>query len=304
MHLTPNGSRGVLSREVGYQSLFECCASSWMCCATSGWLPSMVDTAIEEAVRVRNAEAPWGEFSPDDYWRDNYATMLPVDQEIIRRVGSFFIHAFAGRGRAKRAIDVGSGTNLYPALLMLPWTEQILLSDHSASNVRWLRRRVADDETPWTWEPFWRVMHPLEGYNRISEPRQHLRKACLGKPGHGGIERHSVFDLPRAQWQLGTMFFVAESITEDPQEFRAAIDGFVGALEPGAPFAAAFMAGSDGYPVAGTPFPALRITLDDVKRPFTELGASEFSVELTQTPHLVREGYDGMIVATGVVGGQ
>ena len=63
------------------------------------------------------------------------------DQEIIRRVSHFFIRAFADRPpRRGGAIDVGSGTNLYPALLMLPWTEQILLTDYSASNVDWLRR--------------------------------------------------------------------------------------------------------------------------------------------------------------------
>ena len=32
-----------------------------------------------------------------------------------------------------------------------------------------------------------------------------------------------MFDLPKARWDLGTMFFVAESITEDPAEFRAAV---------------------------------------------------------------------------------
>ena len=108
-----------------------------------------------------------------------------------------------------------------------------------------------------------------------------------------------MFDLPEARWDLGTMFFVAESITEDPAEFRAAVAHFVGALKPGAPFAAAFMAGSDGYPVAGTDFPALPITPDDVKRHLTELGVREPSVELLETKHRVRDGYAGMIVATG-----
>ncbi len=259
---------------------------------------------VDAAMRVRNAEAPWSDFSSDDYWRVNYEKMQPVDQEIIRRVSSFLIQAFAGRRRARRAIDVGSGTNLYPALLMLPWTEQILLTDHSPSNVRWLGQHIGDENASWTWQPFWRELHELDGYNRISEPRKQLQEACAGHAERAGIWQHSVFDLPRAQWELGTMFFVAESITEDPEEFRAAIECFVGALEPGAPFAAAFMAGSDGYPVADTPFPALRITRDDVMLRFTELGTSDLNVELTQTPYLVRDGYEGMIVATGFAGRQ
>jgi hypothetical protein len=84
-------------------------------------------------------------------------------------------------------------------------------------------------------------------------------------------------------------------------EFRAALARFTGALKPGSPFATAFMSGSHGYPVAGTHFPALPITQDDVRRHFTELGVSDLSVELLQTKHRVRDGYAGMIVATGVV---
>jgi NNMT/PNMT/TEMT family len=253
--------------------------------------------------RVRkNTDPDWKAFPSDEYWRRNYQSIQPEDREIIDRVNLFFRKAYSGRARAQRAIDVGSGTNLYPALLMLPWTDQILLSDQSASNVRWLRHHVMDDGAPWTWQPFWQEVCDLEGYSQISDPRERLRQACTGHPGQAGFEQRTVFGLPPAQWQLGTMFFVAESITEEPEEFRAAIDGFVGALQPHSPFAATFMAGSDGYDVADISFPALPITTDHVTEHFKRLGVSELSVDLLQTDHRVREGYEGMIVATGIVG--
>jgi hypothetical protein len=261
-------------------------------------LPSMIDATT----RVHNAEAPWDDFSSQEYWDHNYSTVQPEDREIIHRVSLFFQRVFADRQPAQLAIDVGSGSNLYPALLMLPWARHILLSDYSAANVRWLRQEIMDTDSPWTWQPFWQEMSQHTGYNQISEPRAQLRDMCTGEPGRVGIEQYSVFDLPREQWQLGTMFFVAESITQDPGEFCAAVSGFVCALQPGAPFAAAFMAGSLGYPVAGIPFPALQITPDDVTERFNELGARDLSVYLNRTPHRVRPGYEGMIVATGIVG--
>jgi hypothetical protein len=252
----------------------------------------------------RNADAPWNRFSPYDYWRRNYFELQAEDQEIIHRVSDFFVHVFEKRPPVQRSIDVGSGTNLYPALLMLPWTEQILLTDLSPKNVRWLRRSLAADGAGWTWRPFWRELQEAEGYRHISEPRKHLREACVSVPGRAGIEQRSVFDLPEAQWDLGTMFFVAESITEDPEEFRTAVARFVRALKPGAPFATAFMAGSEGYKVARKCFPALPITPQDVKLHFTELGASELTAELLETKRRVRDGYEGMIVATGLAGDQ
>jgi hypothetical protein len=252
-----------------------------------------------------NTDAPWNTFSSHDYWRRNYHELQAEDQEIIHRVSRFFVGALSGGPRVRQAIDVGSGTNLYPALLMLPWAEKISLTDFSASNVDWLRQHVADDAAPWTWEPFWREMHEAEGYHQIGgEPRKHLREACTDEQGLATVEQWNVFDLPAARWDLGTMFFVAESITEDPAEFRTAVTRFIGALKPGAPFAAAFMAGSEGYPVAGTYFPALPITAANVEDHLTALGVGGLSVEVPQTKHRVRTGYAEMIVATGFACGQ
>jgi hypothetical protein len=245
-----------------------------------------------EANVLRNADAPWNMFSSHDYWRRNYSTLQAEDREIIRRVRHFLVSALADHSPVKRAIDVGAGTNLYPALLMLPWAKQILLADFSKSNVSWLQDQLADDALSWPWDRFWSEMRTAEGYNDIHAPRERLREACVS-------EERSVFDLPKAEWDLGTMFFVAESITEDPKEFKDAVAAFVGALTAGAPFAAAFMAGSNGYPVEGTHFPALSVKPDDVQRHLTELGVRGLSVDLLDLEPQVRHGYDGMIVATG-----
>lgn len=265
--------------------------------------PVPLRSMVETAMPTHNADVRWEDFSSQDYWHHNYKKVLPADQEIIRLVSSFFIDTFRSRPRVQQAIDVGSGTNLYPAMLMLPWAEQILLSDYSQSNVRWLRDQVMDDSVAWTWQPFWRELHALEGYNQVSEPRKQLRVACAGQRGRPpAIEEHSVFDLPRGQWQLGTMFFVAESITRDPEEFAKAIGCFVGALQPHSPFAASFMSGSRGYPVGGVTYPALPVAANDVIEHFKRLGVSSLSVKQLETSQLVRDGYEGMIVATGITG--
>jgi hypothetical protein len=250
-------------------------------------------------MNVRDADAPWNRFSSNDYWRRNYRIPHPEDQEIISRVSHFLAAAFADRAPAQRAIDVGSGTNLYPALLMLPWTERILLTDYSESNVSWLQDQLAGDTEPWSWLPFWYEMQEAKGYSYVDKPRTRLHQACVSEPGYSGVERFSIFKLPEARWDLGTMFFVAESITRNLTEFHDAVKHFVRALKPGAPFAAAFMAGSAGYEVAGTDFPAVPITRDDVRQHLIELGVREPTVALLDTKPKVRDGYDGMIVATG-----
>jgi hypothetical protein len=272
-------------------------------------LPSESDVAcpsmVETAVPTYNADVKWADFPSEDYWDRNYKELLPPDQKILQLVGSFFSRTFSMRPRVERAIDVGSGTNIYPALLMLPWANQVLLTDYSESNVRWLRGQVMDDDVAWTWQPFWRELCTLKGYNQISEPRELLRVACTDAGPEAGIEKLSVFNLPLQQWQLGTMFFVAESITRDREEFAAAIESFVGALEPHSPFAAAFMGGSDGYPlgeVKEITYPALPVTAEDISVHFKRLRVNGLNVEELEASNLVRHGYESMIVATGITG--
>ena len=171
---------------------------------------------------LRNADVAWNTFSSSDYWRRNYAELQPEDREIIRLVSHFFAAAFADRAARSAGHRRRSGTNLYPALLMLPWAKQILLTDFSESNVRWLKINSRMTRPEWRWHPFWREMRDGRGYSDVRQPRKRLRDACAAEPGYAGIEQmQCVRPAAGAIGTLAPMFFVAESITEDPAEFAA-----------------------------------------------------------------------------------
>jgi hypothetical protein len=98
---------------------------------------------------------------------------------------------------------------------------------------------------------------------------------------------------------MGTMFFVACSLSNDMDEFQRAVDCFVRALRRGAPFAVAFMEKSKGYAVDGTFFPAVEIDRTNVDRALAAL-AYDVHIDRITTNNPLRDGYDGaMIVAVG-----
>ncbi len=209
----------------------------------------------DDASRVHNADAPWNNFSSHDYWRRNYHELQAEDQEIIRRVSQFFIHAFAGRAPVQRGIDVGSGTNLYPALLMLPWTEQILLTDFSASNVDLAPAPARDDDGDgWTWQPFW---HELQRGGGLPA-RSASRASSCGRPAppRRDTRGSSSSACSTCRRRGGTLAPCSSSPSPSPRTPRSSAPrsrASTGALKPGAPFATAFMAGSDGLPGGGYP---------------------------------------------------
>ena len=93
------------------------------------------------------------------------------------------------------------------------------------------------------------------------------------------------------------MFFVAESVTGDRDEFEELCARFAGAAAQGAHLVAAFMAGMPQYELGGHTLPAFPLDqriLTAVMQPL----ARDLNVWLPRDPHLPYE-HDGVLLLTG-----
>jgi hypothetical protein len=244
---------------------------------------------------LRNEAVAWSKFDADEYWKFNFATLLPEDAEIIEHASKFLISACESPRRFQAAVDVGAGTNLYPGLLMLPWVERIAFTEFASDNIRWLSANLADVSGEWPWQPFWDLVAHQPCYQDIEQPRHRLAAAHE-------VRTLSIFDLPPHTWDLGSMFFVADGITEDQTEFETAVRTFLGALVPGSPFLMAFMENSTGYDVHGVRFPSVQVTLPSLEDLLNRLPVTGHSVLRTDNSiRRLRPGYDAMLLVTGWV---
>lgn len=257
-----------------------------------------IDPAPAHAPRL-NSDAPWDAFDPRAYVDHNYGRLRSDDAKILEVVRKHFADHFRDTldtaAPRLRGIDVGPGANLYPAMSMLPWCATVTLYEHSAANVGYLRGQQESYDAHW--DQFWDALCEQEAYpRRVADPRAAFARAAR-------VEQGNLFDLGERseRWQIGTMFFVAESLSTSEAEFLLAVERFMRVLEPGAPFAAAFMEGSLGYRVGDTFFPACSVTEADVRKSLSPYAEGE---EVAITPigmpgGALREGYEGMIVACG-----
>jgi hypothetical protein len=253
-----------------------------------------------------NADYPWDDFDSADYFRHNYSALRHDDQQILEAMRDFFPKADPNTGgtgklvdgrvadeRPLRGLDLGSGTNLYPSLAMLPFCADLTLWEYSARNTAWLQRQIRSYAE--SWDTFWKVLAQASPYDGVADPRAMFS-------GRAHVHRGSVFDLPSAEWDMGTMFFVAESLTSSPAEFEAATHRFVAALRPGAPFAAAFMENSTGYTVGAQDFPAVAVTRETVGGCLEKVGRDLDVQRIDSGNAPLRDGYSGMILVLGTAG--
>ncbi|WP_433214376.1 SCO2525 family SAM-dependent methyltransferase [Dactylosporangium sp. CS-047395] len=241
----------------------------------------------------RNHEIDWNAFDPKAYHAHNYLTMRDDDRQIIVQLRDFF--GAASLPANALGLDVGPGANLYPALSMLPFCSALDLIDYSTANVAWLRGQQSWTRRSWrSWDPFWRLYgeHPaFAQYVRAHRPAAEFRRKAY-------VGQGSIFELPKRRYDIGTMFFVACSMSEDRQEFFRAVTRFLAALKPGAPFAAAFMTGSSGYAIEGRTYPAFPVTPANVAH---VMRAHAPSTVVTPIVSDLRPDV-GMVLATGYRG--
>jgi hypothetical protein len=248
---------------------------------------------VDPGFSVRNDAVAWPEWDANEYYKHNYASVLPEDAEIIECASKFLIEACGVPSPVRRAVDVGAGTNLYPSLLMLPWAEHIVLTEHASDNIGWLNENLRDAPGEWPWQPFWDLVAGLPLYRTIDDPRRRLATAHE-------VRTLSIFDLPAHTWDLGSMFFVADGMTTDRIEFESGVRAFLNALVPGSPFLMAFMEGSSGYDVHGRWYPSVTLTprfLDALLARLPVTGSSVLRTDNSVSP--LRSGYDAMLLVTG-----
>lgn len=125
-------------------------------------------------------------------------------------------------------------------------SRQLEALEHSAKNVAYLRQLSSRGADP-QWTPFWLLCRQLNP--ALPTDLDDVLRLLT-------IQHGTAFDLPVSQYDLVSMFFVAESVTGDGDEFDELCRRFARAATPDGHLVAAFMAGMPSYELGGLTLPA------------------------------------------------
>ncbi|MFE0698886.1 class I SAM-dependent methyltransferase [Streptomyces sp. NPDC058872] len=195
-----------------------------------------------EGVPVRrNRDADWNAWPVTEYLAENYRRLHPCDIGVIHH------HAAVYRGFApnslSRTLELGAGPNLYPLMLAGAASRRVDALEPSAANVDYLRGQLADGLDD-SWQPFYALCRSLDPA---------LPASCAEALGRVRVVRGGAGDLDTGAYDLASMNFVAESVTEDFGEFASLCDALVRAVRPGGTLLAAFMERMPSYRIGAGP---------------------------------------------------
>jgi hypothetical protein len=245
--------------------------------------------------RWRNADLAWDRWPVPTYLAENYEVLHGSDDAVIVHHSAVYTELARdglgrdglGRDGLARTVEIGSGPNLYPLFLASGVARRIDAVDRSAAGLAYLEQQLAGEPDP-LWEPYWRRCRALNP----TLPATMAEALARVRTRQG-----DAFALAGSDYDLASMHFVAESVTEDADEFAGFCAAFVAAVRPGGHLVAAFMENMGRYELGdGSRWPGTPVGAADISRVFAPLTVDLRVSRIDADPGLPEYGYTGMVL--------
>ncbi|MFE3371117.1 class I SAM-dependent methyltransferase [Streptomyces sp. NPDC059173] len=238
---------------------------------------------------TRNDDVDWDRWPVQDYLAENYRDLHPSDAAVIAHHSA--VYRRIRKGGAARSVEFGAGPNLYPLLLASAASRRIDAVEASAAGVRYLLGQIACGPDA-SWEPFHALCRELNP-DVPPTPQESLSAVR--------VVHADVRSLEPGTYDIASMNFVAEGVTEDFTEFADFCGRFARSARPGGLLVAAFMENMPTYRIGpasrwpGCPVDSSVVT--EVFAPLTD------DLRVTRTgpdPSLPDYGDSGMVLLSAV----
>jgi len=251
----------------------------------------------------RNKYTSWDQFDPCAYVCHNYNKMMTEDREIISIISNELFCMNIPLKQFKIVGDIGTGPNLYPAILISPYVSEnghIELIEPALPNRNYLKKLFnslsQNDPALFgiNWCNYECEIIGLCGdiYTNSLNRLQRLVK----------IKNGSIYHLPEKKYDFVSSYFVAESISDSYYQFQLALNKIVSSAFKGGIIVTTHMLHSEGYQAGkNTKFPAVKISLDQLEESLIKTGLKQadykiWTVSTIKPEEKVRKGYQGMAV--------
>jgi hypothetical protein len=247
-----------------------------------------------------NSDYDWDGFDTDSYYTQYKGSVIFEDRCLTRAVMGALLELNIPLKSQVVGIDVGNGGVLRGPSLIAPFVRDdgvIVWSDYGEPQLKHAREIIAAGKQG-------NLGNWAQQQTHMGECHSAWSGAALRSCRLGVVRKQSIFELPESAFDIAITCFVPESLTGSSEEWEKAVGAFLSSVKPGHPAVMLFMVGSTGYGSAGTPFPAVPVDENKVRRVVSRDLSSiqSFFVEASHgaRPEGDSYGYEGMGAVVGI----
>ncbi len=233
----------------------------------------------------RNADIDWDRWPVPTYLAENYRELHRIDDSVL--VHHSAVYRTLAPASLASTVEIGAGPNLYPLFLASGAARRIDAIDPSAAGLDYLRSQLAAGPEQ-SWDPYWR---------RCRELNPSLPATVEQALGKVRPMRGDALTFTGRGYDLASMNFVAESVTEDVAEFERFCGAFAATVRSGGLLVAAFMENMSSYELGdGSRWPGTPVDVEAISRVFARLTTDLQVSRIDSDPELPDYGYTGMVL--------
>lgn len=197
-----------------------------------------------------------------------------------------------------RAIDVGSGPTLHHAIALIPYVDELHLSDYVIDSFTHVRSWLNNAPHAHNWDAYIKEILALENTSETVEQR----KALLRKK----ITLLTKIDLKKRKplasgdtYPLVTSFYCADSIAQTKSQWQSYMRHLFALLAPGGSIILSALHHAQQYKVGMHAFPSANVTKDDLFEAFLNSSFRRNRLDIHDAPvsEWNEEGFDSILIA-------
>ncbi len=240
-----------------------------------------------------------GRWDPKAYLHQYYKTPdVPTDEIAIFNI---LIPYLKQRNPIfAQAIDVGSGATLHHEIPLIPYVEQMYVSDYLQSNLDEVSKWLRADADAHNWDIYIQGILKLEGKTPVSEAdihtRRELMKSRIAEPLLIDVAQTYPLGQER-RFPLVTAFYVAESVAQTRDEWVRNMTNISSLVADDGVWIISAVRNTNSYQVGDAYFPTAHIDETDIAEILHQLGYPHPKIEVATVKEWHDEGFDSIVVA-------
>lgn len=241
-------------------------------------------------------------FDSRQYLQDYYSNVGSENYKLLH----FLVNAYKDVPRKGKFLEFGGGPTIYPLIPAVKKTSEMHFSDYLPSNLNEVRYWLQNKKNQFNWKKFFTTTLRLEGKSKINgeilireslirRKLKHLHFCDAYKKDPLGRDYRKYFDIIDVN-------FVAESIATSKSVWRQLVKNICSLLKDNGMIIMTAIQEARHYKVGNKNFPAVYVTVEDIKKILLELGfkKNSFMIDSVSSEILDEEsedytGYKGLI---------